>query len=100
MREVVIIEAVRTPMGRRGGVEWMPGGPMGATARQARAPPFTRELMPKSALTPQGIPAEEIAGGWGISRQEADEFARESQERARRARDEGRFEREILPMDV
>ena len=83
-----------------GGVESMSRVPMGANAMQGPGAPFTPELMSKYALTPQGISAEEIARKWGISRQEADEFALESQEKARRARDEGRFEREILPMDV
>ncbi|MDO8617063.1 MAG: thiolase family protein, partial [Dehalococcoidia bacterium] len=62
--------------------------------------PFQPELMAKYALTPQGISAEEIATKWGVTRQEADEFALGSYEKAKRARDEGRFDREILPVDV
>jgi acetyl-CoA acetyltransferase family protein len=57
-------------------------------------------LMEKYPLTPQGISAEEIAKKWGIERPEADEFALGSYEKAKRARDEGRFEREIAPIDV
>jgi acetyl-CoA acyltransferase len=56
--------------------------------------------MEKYLLTPQGISAEEIAVKWGIDRQEADEFALASQDKAKTARDEGRFDREILPIDV
>ena len=51
--------------------------------------------MEKYALTPQGISAEEIAVKWGIGREEVDEFALGSYEKAKNARDEGRFEREI-----
>jgi len=62
--------------------------------------PLQPALMEKYDLTPQGISAEEIAVKWGIDRQEADEFALGSYEKAKRARDEGRFDREILPIDV
>ena len=41
--------------------------------------------------------AEMIAERWEISRREMEEFALESNERARRAIREGRFEREIVP---
>jgi acetyl-CoA acyltransferase len=49
-------------------------------------------------LVPQGISAELIADKWGLSREELDAFGLRSQQYAARARDEGRFEREILPM--
>jgi len=83
-----------------GGVESMSRVPLGATIMQGPGAPFQPELLSKYELTPQGISAEEIARKWGIGRQEADEFAVESQEKAKRARDEGRFEREILPVNV
>jgi len=41
--------------------------------------------------------AETIARDWDISRRDMEEFALESHRRATRARDEGRFEREITP---
>jgi acetyl-CoA C-acetyltransferase len=41
--------------------------------------------------------AEMIAEKWGISREEMERFALESHQRAARATDEGRFEREIVP---
>ena len=44
--------------------------------------------------------AERIAKRRGITREECDRFALRSQERAMRARDEGRFAREILPIDA
>jgi len=43
--------------------------------------------------------AEMIADKWGITREEMEAFAVESHERAIRARAEGRFEREILPLN-
>jgi acetyl-CoA C-acetyltransferase len=43
--------------------------------------------------------AELIAEKWGISREEMEEFAVESHERAIRATEEGRFEREIVPIE-
>ena len=43
--------------------------------------------------------AEMIAEKWGISREEMEEFAMESHRRAIRATAEGRFEREIAPLD-
>ncbi len=53
---------------------------------------------PMGGLVPQGISAEMIAEKWGITREEMDAFALRSQSYAARARDEGRFEREILPV--
>src|SRR5438045_521288 len=43
--------------------------------------------------------AEMIAEKWGISREDMEGFALESHRRARLAIDEGRFEREIVPLD-
>jgi len=39
-----------------------------------------------------------IADQWGLSREDLDTFAAESQQRAARATAEGRFEREIIPV--
>jgi len=43
--------------------------------------------------------AERIAKNRGISRSDVDAFALDSQQKAKRARDEGRFKREILPIE-
>ncbi len=83
-----------------GGVESMSRVPLGVNITQGPGVPFHVGLMAKYPLTPQGISAEEIAKKWGIERPEADEFALGSYEKAKRARDEGRFEREIVPVDV
>jgi acetyl-CoA C-acetyltransferase len=47
-----------------------------------------------------GITAEEIVTRYGISREDQDAFAAESQRRASRAIQEGRFKAEIVPVEV
>lgn len=47
-----------------------------------------------------GITAENLAEKYGISRQEQDEFALRSQQRAERAITEGRFDEEIVPVEI
>lgn len=47
-----------------------------------------------------GITAENIAEKYGISREECDQLALMSHQRATRARDDGTFEREIIPFEI
>jgi len=47
-----------------------------------------------------GITAENVAEKWGISREDQDAFALESQRRAKIAQDSGHFESQILSLDV
>lgn len=47
-----------------------------------------------------GITAENIAEQWGITREEQDAFAAESQRRAEIAQKEGRFADEIVPVSI
>ncbi|MAA75861.1 MAG: acetyl-CoA C-acyltransferase [Salinisphaeraceae bacterium] len=47
-----------------------------------------------------GMTAENLADKYGISRQEQDEFAATSQQRAERAMGEGRFKSEIIPVSI
>jgi len=49
-------------------------------------------------LVPQGISAEIIADEWGLTREDLDAFSAQSQQRAVVARDEGRFDNEIVPV--
>ena len=49
---------------------------------------------------PMGITAENLAERYEVSRELQDEYALRSQERARRAIDEGRFREQILPLEV
>ncbi len=47
-----------------------------------------------------GITAENIAEKWGITREEQDGFAANSQQKAEKAIKEGRFKEEIVPVEV
>ncbi|HUG88199.1 MAG TPA: thiolase family protein, partial [Actinomycetota bacterium] len=51
-------------------------------------------------LVPQGISAEIIAERWGLSRIRLDEFSARSHELAAKAIKDGRFQREIHPVEV
>jgi acetyl-CoA acyltransferase len=61
---------------------------------------FTPELMAKHNIVGQGLGAEMIADQWEIPRSELDELAVRSHRLAHQATEEGRFEREIVPMQV
>jgi acetyl-CoA acetyltransferase family protein len=78
------------------GVENMTRVPMGASMIPGKDPfgPRMHERFP--GLVPQGLSAEMIAEKWGLTREELDAFSLRSHERAARAIDEGRFEREIV----
>ena len=85
------------------GVEVMSQVPMGASVGDGKMGfPFGPKVGARYAdvggLVPQGISAELIADKWGLSRQDLDAFAAESQQRAARATAEGRFENEIIPI--
>jgi len=54
----------------------------------------------RDGLVPQGISAELIADKWDMTREELDGYALESHLRADRATTEGRFDKEILPIEV
>ncbi len=62
--------------------------------------PFSPELMDRYNLIPQGLSAEMIADRWEIPRSELDELGLRSQQLAAKATEEGRFEREIVPMQA
>jgi len=83
------------------GVEVMSLVPMGASMMAPNTGiPFGPRMMDRykdvGGLVPQGISAELIADKWGLSREDLDVFSLGSQQKAARARDEGRFDREIL----
>jgi acetyl-CoA acetyltransferase family protein len=82
------------------GVESMTRVPMGSSLLPGRDPfgPRVHERYPD--LVPQGLSAELIAEKWSLGREELDAFALESHQRAAQATDEGRFEREIVPVPV
>lgn len=85
------------------GAEVMSQVPMGASVIAGMNFPFPKEMLDRykeSGLPPQGIGADMIADQWGITREDLDEFGALSQQRAQRARDEGRFANEIIPVTV
>jgi acetyl-CoA acetyltransferase family protein len=84
------------------GVEHMGHFPFSATmqTQQEFGMAFTPELMAKHNIVGQGLGAEMIADQWEIPRSELDELALRSHKLAHQATEEGRFEREILPMAV
>ena len=77
------------------GVESMSRVPMGSSAGN-----LADKLLERWEIVPQGIAAELIATEWGLSREELDAYSYESHRRALAAIDEGRFEREIVPVEV
>lgn len=80
-----------------GGVESMTRVPMGG---------FTPRPHPKLATdfpesyTPMGITAENVAEKYNISRKEQDEFAYNSHMKAVKATKEGKFNEEIIPIEI
>jgi len=81
------------------GVESMSRVPMGSSV--LGADPFGSRLVARYPdLVPQGISAELIAEKWALSREELDEYALGSQQRAARATAEARFDRELVPVPV
>jgi acetyl-CoA acyltransferase len=84
------------------GVEHMGRIPMGSNVAHSDefGMPFTPELLERYQLVPQGLSAEMIADKWEIPRSEMDEIGLRSHQLAHRATEEGRFEREIVPIQV
>src|SRR3954447_21685952 len=84
------------------GVEHMGHVPMGVGFKwiDEVGTPWPPELMERYGLIPQGLSAEMIADKWEIPRSEMDELAVRSHQRAARATEEGRFERETVPFRV
>lgn len=76
-----------------GGVEMMSRVPMGSDGAAIAVDP---SLAMKTYFVPQGIAADIIATEYGISRDDVDAYAVQSQRRAKAAWDEGRFARSIV----
>jgi acetyl-CoA acetyltransferase family protein len=77
------------------GVEMMSRVPMGSNGGD-----LSDKLLDRWQIVPQGISAEVIADEWGFSREELDAFSLESHRRAVAASDEGRFDGELVPVDL
>ncbi|MET0664919.1 MAG: thiolase family protein [Acidimicrobiales bacterium] len=87
------------------GIEVMSMVPMGASMMAPNTGvPFGPKMMARyedrGGLVPQGTSAELIAEKWSLSREELDGYGARSQQFAAKAREEGRFEREILPVQA
>ena len=84
-----------------GGVEHMTRVPMGSTMAGPGVPfgPAMHDRY-QGRLVPQGISAELITEKWGLTREEQDAFALRSHRRAAAAQDAGRFDRQLVPVEV
>jgi acetyl-CoA acyltransferase len=82
------------------GVEHMTRVPMGSNLGDAGWGAVNEKIGERWPIVPQGISAEVLAEEWGLSREQLDEYSLESHRRAVAAIDEGRFEREIVPIET
>jgi acetyl-CoA C-acetyltransferase len=82
------------------GVEMMSKIPLGATVSKELDRPFAKSYFAHYEATSQFEGAERIADKWGVTRRDCDAFGLQSQQRAAQAWAEGRFEREVLPLDA
>jgi acetyl-CoA acyltransferase len=83
-----------------GGVENMSRVPMGSNGAGPGDGPFSPRLQALHTIIPQGLSAEMIAEQWGLKREELDELAARSHEKAGHAIADGRFGREIVPVTL
>ena len=77
------------------GVESMSRVPMGSSGGD-----LSEKLTERWEIVPQGISAELIAEQWGFSRQDLDAYSYESHRRALVAIEEGRFDKEVVPVEI
>jgi acetyl-CoA acyltransferase len=77
------------------GVEMMSRVPMGSNGGD-----LSEKLLDRWQIVPQGISAEVIAEEWGFTREQLDAISLESHRRAIAAIDAGRFDNEIVPIDL
>lgn len=82
------------------GVESMTRIPLGVAVKNGPGRPLSKAYFDQYEYATQFEAAERIAEKWGITRSDCDQLGLESQTRARQAWDEGRFEREVLPIDA
>jgi len=85
------------------GVEVMSMVPMGSSFMTPNTgmpfgPGMGLRYADRGGLVPQGTSAEMIAEKWNLSREDLDAYGARSQQFAAQAREEGRFEREIVPV--
>lgn len=78
-----------------GGVESMSRVKMGSDGKD-----FSKKLEARFDLVWQGTSAEMMAKKWGLTRNDLDRFSMESHKKALQAISDGRFEREIAPVEI
>ena len=77
------------------GVEMMSRVPMGSNGGDVSS-----HVTDRFQIVPQGISAELLAQEWQLTREALDAYSLESHRRALAASDGGRFEREIVPIEL
>ena len=82
------------------GVENMSILPVGSNTANGPGRPVSRSYFEHFEFTSQFEGAERMATKYGITRDDTDALGLESQLRAARARDEGRFETQIVPIEA
>jgi acetyl-CoA acyltransferase len=82
------------------GVESMSRVPILSPMQSGHGFPIPPELYERYPFVMQGTAADMIARKWEISRADLDRYAYEGHMKAARAREEGRFTREIMPVKV
>ena len=84
------------------GVEVMTRVPMGSSVVGGMpfGPTVGLRYSDRGGLVPQGISAEMIADKWDLDRDSLDAFSVESHKRAAKATEEGRFQNEIVPIEI
>ncbi|WP_096199863.1 thiolase family protein [Bacillus sp. FJAT-45350] len=79
------------------GIENMSRVPMGSNYQEAAV---SEKLKSQYEVIHQGLSAERITEKWELTREELDQFSFESHMKAIQAQQQGRFEREIVPVEV
>ena len=77
------------------GVEMMSRVPMGSNGGS-----ISEQVTDRHEIVMQGTSAELLADEWQLTREELDAYSLESHRRALAASDEGKFEREIIPIEL
>ncbi len=82
------------------GVESMSRVPLGSNVKNGPGVAIPKSYFPQYEMTSQFEGAERIAEKWGITRDDTDRLGLRSQELAQQAWTEGRYEREVVPIDA
>lgn len=85
-----------------GGVEAMTRVGLGSSYMQGPGAPFGSRMIERyhNGLVHQGISADLVAQKWELTREQLDQFSLESHQKAARATAEGRFNSQIVPLEV